>query len=196
MRSLVLDLRGNPGGLLTASVEVADKFIADGAIVSTRGRSEQENFNYRAHRPGTWRVPLVVLIDGDSASASEIFAGAINDSHRGTIVGSRSYGKGSVQGIFPLGYAGAGARLTTAKFYSPMGHPISNVGVTPDIDARRGKLVTDGGENRRPRARRPRQHAPGRLPRHRRHRRRPKPTADSTLDLAIEVVQKQPVAQL
>ena len=80
MRSLVLDLRGNPGGLLTASVEVADKFIADGAIVSTRGRSEQENFNYRAHRPGTWRVPLVVLIDGDSASASEIFAAAIKDS--------------------------------------------------------------------------------------------------------------------
>ena len=84
MRSLVLDLRGNPGGLLTASVEVADKFIADGGIVSTRGRSEQENFNYRAHRAGTWRVPLVVLIDGDSASASEIFAAAIKDSHRGS----------------------------------------------------------------------------------------------------------------
>jgi carboxyl-terminal processing protease len=144
MRSLVLDLRGNPGGLLTASVEVADKFIADGAIVSTRGRSEQENFNYRAHRPGTWRVPLVVLIDGDSASASEIFAAAIKDSGRGKVVGTRSYGKGSVQGIFPLGYAGAGARITTAKFFSPMGHPISNVGVTPDIDARRATLVTNG----------------------------------------------------
>ena len=87
MRSLIIDLRGNPGGLLTASVEVADKFIADGGIVSTRGRSEQENFSYRAHRPGTWRVPLVVLIDGDSASASEIFAGAIKDSGRGKIVG-------------------------------------------------------------------------------------------------------------
>jgi carboxyl-terminal processing protease len=144
MRSLVLDLRGNPGGLLTASVEVADKFIADGAIVSTRGRSEQENFNYRAHRPGTWRVPLVVLIDGDSASASEIFAAAIKDNHRGTIIGCRSYGKGSVQGIFPLGYAGAGARITTAKFFSPDGHPIANVGVTPDIDARRGTQVASG----------------------------------------------------
>jgi len=147
MRSLVLDLRGNPGGLLTASVEAADKFIADGAIVTTRGRSEQENFNYRAHRPGTWRVPLAVLINGDSASASEIFAGAIKDSHRGTVIGVRSYGKGSVQGIFPLGYGGAGARITTAKFFSPMGHPISNVGVTPDIDARRATLVADGARS-------------------------------------------------
>jgi carboxyl-terminal processing protease len=144
MRSLIIDLRGNPGGLLTASVEVADKFIADGPIVSTRGRSEQENFSYRAHRPGTWRVPLVVLIDGDSASASEIFAGAIKDSGRGKIIGGRSYGKGSVQGIFPLGNSGAGARLTTAKFYSPLGHPISNVGITPDIDARRATTVAAG----------------------------------------------------
>jgi carboxyl-terminal processing protease len=150
MQSLVLDLRGNPGGLLTASVEVADKFIADGPIVSTRGRSEQENFNYRAHRPGTWRVPLVVLIDGDSASASEIFAAAIKDSGRGKVVGTRSYGKGSVQGIFPLGYAGAGARITTAKFFSPMGHPISNVGVSPDIDARRATVVADGGPASQP----------------------------------------------
>jgi carboxyl-terminal processing protease len=197
MRSLVLDLRGNPGGLLTASVEVADKFIADGAIVSTRGRSEQENFNYRAHRPGTWRVPLVVLIDGDSASASEIFAAAIKDSHRGTIIGCRSYGKGSVQGIFPLGYAGAGARITTAKFFSPMGHPISNVGVTPDIDARRATLVTNGGEN----SSGPALEAPGNL--HQVGFRgidtpagNADAAADTTLNLAIEVVQKQPVAQL
>jgi carboxyl-terminal processing protease len=147
MRSLIIDLRGNPGGLLTASVEVADKFIAEGAIVSTRGRSEQENFNYRAHRPGTWRVPLVVLLDGDSASASEIFAGAIKDSGRGKIVGSRSYGKGSVQGIFPLGTSGAGARITTANFYSPLGHPISKVGISPDVDARRATLAATGGQS-------------------------------------------------
>ena len=83
MRSLVLDLRGNPGGLLTAAVEVADKFLTRGAIVSTRGRSPQEDFNYKAHYGNTWRVPLVVLIDGDSASASEIFAGAIKDNGRG-----------------------------------------------------------------------------------------------------------------
>jgi carboxyl-terminal processing protease len=78
-------------------------------------------------------VPLVVRVDGDSASASEIFAAASRDHRRGTIVGTRSYGKGSVQGIFPLGVASAGLRLTTAKFYSPMGQPISNVGVSPDI---------------------------------------------------------------
>ncbi|MBI3839498.1 MAG: S41 family peptidase [Planctomycetia bacterium] len=132
MRSLIMDLRGNPGGLLTSSVEVADKFVEDGIIVSTRGRSALEDFNYTAHKAGTWRVPLVVLIDGDSASASEIFAGAIRDHRRGSLVGQRSYGKGSVQGIFPLSLAGSGVRLTTAKFYSPNGHPISHVGVQPD----------------------------------------------------------------
>ncbi|HTU27063.1 MAG TPA: S41 family peptidase [Pirellulales bacterium] len=137
MRSLIMDLRGNPGGLLTSSVEVADKFVYDGVIVSTRGRSSLEDYNYTAHKAGTWDIPLVVLIDGDSASASEIFAGAIRDHHRGTIIGQRSYGKGSVQGIFPLGAAGAGVRLTTAKFYSPSGAAISKVGVKPDIELRR-----------------------------------------------------------
>jgi carboxyl-terminal processing protease len=133
MKSLIIDLRGNPGGLLTSSVEVADKFVDDGVIVSTRGRSALEDYNYTAHKAGTWHIPLVVLIDGDSASASEIFAGAIQDHRRGNLVGQRSYGKGSVQGIFPLSLAGSGVRLTTAKFYSPNGHPISHVGVQPDI---------------------------------------------------------------
>src|SRR5205823_612092 len=90
MRSLVLDLRGNPGGLLTSAVEIADKFIDDGVIVSTRGRNSLEDYNYTAHRAGTWHTPLVVLIDSDSASASEIFAGAIHDHRRGTIIGQRS----------------------------------------------------------------------------------------------------------
>jgi carboxyl-terminal processing protease len=133
MRSLVIDLRGNPGGLLTSSVELADKFVAQGRIVSTRGRSAGEDFDYQAHRAGTWRVPLVVLIDENSASASEIFAAAIRDNRRGTLVGQRSFGKGSVQGIFPLGYAGIGVRLTTANFYGPNSQPISKVGVEPDI---------------------------------------------------------------
>lgn len=133
MHTLVVDLRGNPGGLLTSAVELADKFVAEGNIVSTRGRSDGEDFDYRAHRAGTWRVPLVVLIDGDSASASEIFAAAIRDSRRGTIVGDRSFGKGSVQGIFPMARSGAGIRLTTAKFFSPLGKPISLVGVNPDV---------------------------------------------------------------
>jgi carboxyl-terminal processing protease len=144
MKSLVIDLRGNPGGLLTSSVEVADKFVEDGVIVSTRGRSAAEDYNYTGHQAGTWHVPLVLLIDGDSASASEIFAGAIRDHRRGTLVGQRSYGKGSVQGIFPLTSAGAGIRLTTAKFFSPTGKPISKVGVSPDILVQRTAKPVDG----------------------------------------------------
>ena len=136
MRTLMVDVRGNPGGLLNASVEVADKFLTAGTIVSTRGRSSREDFDYQAHEVGTWRVPLIVLIDGDSASASEIFAGAILDHRRGTVVGQRSYGKGSVQGIFPLSRYKSGIRLTTAKFYSPSGQQISHRGVTPNIVVR------------------------------------------------------------
>jgi carboxyl-terminal processing protease len=133
MRSLVVDLRGNPGGLLSAAVDVADLFLERGLVVATRGRSPEEDFNYTASRPGTWRMPLVVVIDGESASSSEIFAGAIRDHARGTIVGTRSYGKGSIQGIFPLDSAGVGMRLTTAKFYSPNGHPYSGIGVEPHL---------------------------------------------------------------
>ena len=133
MKSLIIDLRGNPGGLLTASVEVSDKFLTEGTIVSTRGRSRQEDFDYTAHRVGTWQVPLVVLIDRDTASASEIFAGAMRDHHRARVVGEQSYGKGSVQGIFPLSVVKSGVRLTTAKFYSPSGQAISGQGVTPDM---------------------------------------------------------------
>ncbi|MGL4512503.1 MAG: S41 family peptidase [Lacipirellulaceae bacterium] len=149
MRSLVIDLRGNPGGLLTSAVELADKFVAQGNLVSTRGRSDGEDFDYRAHRAGTWRVPLVVMVDGDSASASEIFAAAIRDNRRGTIVGVRSFGKGSVQGIFPMALGGAGIRLTTAKFYSPNGHPISEVGVNPDIVVHRATSAAGGREEGR-----------------------------------------------
>ena len=130
---------------MTSSVEVADKFLTQGNIVSTRGRSPQEDFNYQAHYGGTWRVPLVVLIDSDSASASEIFAAAIKDNNRGRIVGEISFGKGSVQGIFPLGYAGAGIRLTTAKFYSPSGTPISYRGVEPHLKVRTAARATSEG---------------------------------------------------
>ena len=169
MQSLIIDLRGNPGGLLTSSVEVADKFVDEGTIVSTRGRSSLEDYNYTAHKAGTWRVPLVVLIDGDSASASEILAGAIRDHRRGELVGERSYGKGSVQGIFPLTLAGSGVRLTTAKFYSPNGHPISNVGVKPDVVVHEvarpvgGELVALGGpDDEVLQRRRPSRSSPGR----------------------------------
>jgi carboxyl-terminal processing protease len=153
MQALVVDLRGNPGGLLSAAVDVADVFLERGLVVATRGRSPEEDFNYSAGRPGTWRMPLVVLIDGDSASSSEIFAGAIRDHGRGTIVGARSYGKGSIQGIFPLENAGVGMRLTTAKFFSPRGLPFSGVGVAPDVPVQvasrptaEGTLVEPAGD--------------------------------------------------
>ncbi|QGJ68843.1 Carboxyl-terminal processing protease [Planctomycetales bacterium 10988] len=133
MRSLVIDLRGNPGGLLPSSVEVADRFIAEGQIVSTRGRSPDQNWTYSAHRSGTWYMPLIVLIDGDSASAAEIFSGAIRDHRRGYLVGETTYGKGSVQSIFSLENARSGLRLTTAKFYSPLGRPFNKIGVSPHI---------------------------------------------------------------
>jgi carboxyl-terminal processing protease len=133
MRSLIVDVRGNPGGLLSASVDVADRFINQGVIVSTRGRNPMEDFTHRANIANTWRLPLVVLVDENSASASEIFAAAIRDHRRGTIVGNQSYGKGSVQGIFPLNVSGGGVRLTTAKFYSPKGNAISEVGVKADV---------------------------------------------------------------
>ena len=126
-------LRGNPGGLLLAAVEAVDRFVDQGIIVSTHGRNPQEDFTYSAHEHGKWRMPLVVMIDQDSASAAEIFAGAMRDHHRGTIVGTKSFGKGSVQGIFALDESNVGVRLTTAKFYSPNGKPFSQVGVEPDI---------------------------------------------------------------
>ncbi|MEL6108017.1 MAG: S41 family peptidase [Planctomycetota bacterium] len=131
MRALVLDVRGNPGGLLSAAVEVADRFLAQGRIVTTRGRNSRENFDYVAHRANTWDIPLAVLVDNDSASASEIFAGAISDSRRGVLVGTKTFGKGSVQGIFRMQSAPFGLCLTTAKFYSPAGKAISQNGVEP-----------------------------------------------------------------
>ena len=146
MRSLVLDLRGNPGGLLPAAVELADRFLDDGTIVTTRGRNVRENAVYVAHRPNTWDLPIAVLIDGDSASASEIFAGAIADHYRGVIVGDRSYGKGSVQGIFRMRSAKFGLCMTTAKFFSPSGQPISKQGVRPTVP------VTSSYQSARPTA--------------------------------------------
>lgn len=132
MRSLIWDVRGNPGGLLTAAVEVLDRFIEEGTLVSTRGRSRDQNWTYSAHRTGTWDVPLVLLVDGDSASASEIVAGAIADHRRGSVVGRKTYGKWSVQSIFPI-RGETGLRLTTAKFYSPDGHTYGKVGLAPDV---------------------------------------------------------------
>lgn len=133
MQSLIIDLRGNPGGWLDASVAAADRFVSAGGIVSTRGKNGIENQNYKANAGGTWQVPLVVLIDNESASASEIFAGAIRDNHRGQLVGVTTYGKGSVQGLFHTRALSSGIRLTVSKFYSPDGTAISQRGVQPTV---------------------------------------------------------------
>ena len=132
MRALIWDLRGNPGGLLTAAVEVLDRFVEHGVLVSTRGRTRDQNWSYQAHQPSTLHIPLVLLTDGESASASEIVAGAIRDHRRGTIVGRKTYGKWSVQSIFPIRDA-TGLRLTTAKFFSPEGHTYGKIGIRPDV---------------------------------------------------------------
>jgi carboxyl-terminal processing protease len=133
MRTLIWDLRGNPGGLLSAAVEVADRFLDEGRIVSTKGRSFDQNLSYSANRLGTWDLPIVLLIDEQSASASEIVAGAIRDHQRGTIVGRKSFGKWSVQTIYPGAWS-TGLRLTTAKFYSPNGNNWSHIGISPDVE--------------------------------------------------------------
>jgi carboxyl-terminal processing protease len=133
MESLVIDLRGNPGGLLTAAIQISDKFLPEGTIVATRGRTASDNTEEHATRDHTWKMPLVVLVDHNSASASEIFAAAIQENHRGVVVGRTSYGKGTVQTQFPLQTAGCGLRITTAKFYSPTGRVMAGSGVTPDV---------------------------------------------------------------
>ena len=133
MKVLVLDLRGNPGGLLNVAVEIAERFIDQGLVVSTRGRAQGQTQSLATRGPARWRIPMYVLVDRDSASASEILAGALQDHNRATILGARTYGKGSVQSIFSLRSAPAGLKLTTAKFYSPRNRPYSEQGVQPDI---------------------------------------------------------------
>ncbi|MCP4786472.1 MAG: S41 family peptidase [Fuerstiella sp.] len=133
MKSLVLDLRGNPGGLLNVCVDITNRFLPCGTIVSTKGRLSGDNMLETATYSRTWSTPLVVLIDGDSASASEIFAAAVQDNRRGIVVGEKSYGKGTVQTHFPLSSVNGNLRLTTARFYSPNGRPMSGQGVTPDV---------------------------------------------------------------
>lgn len=132
MKSLIWDLRGNPGGLLTAAVEVLDRFVDRGVLVSTKGRIQDQNWSYSARPQGTSKIPLVLLVDHDSASASEIVAGAVLDHKRGTVVGRQTYGKWSVQSIFPI-QGSTGLRLTTAKFYSPHGNTYGDVGVKPHV---------------------------------------------------------------
>ena len=135
LKGYILDLRNNPGGLLDQSIEVVNAFLERGEIVSTRGRNADETQRYNA-RPGgdlSHGKPVVVLINGGSASASEIVSGALQDHKRATLMGTRSFGKGSVQTIIPLGQNGA-LRLTTARYYTPSGRSIQAKGIEPDIE--------------------------------------------------------------
>jgi carboxyl-terminal processing protease len=131
---LILDLRNNPGGLLDQAVSVADIFLDGGLVVSTKGRVKEQNMTFYAHGNGGKNLfPLVVLVNEGSASASEIVTGAIQDHKRGTVVGTKTFGKGSVQTILPLP-EGAGLRMTTARYYTPSGRSIQATGITPDVD--------------------------------------------------------------
>ncbi|MDC3157297.1 S41 family peptidase [Candidatus Pelagibacter bacterium] len=133
IKGYVIDLRNNPGGLLTQAINITDFFLDDGEIVSTKGRKISETRKFFARKGDeTKGKPIVVLINNGSASASEIFAGALKDHKRAIILGENSYGKGSVQSIIPL-RNGGGMRLTISKYYLPSGKSISEVGVTPDI---------------------------------------------------------------
>ena len=134
IKGYVIDLRNNPGGLLTQAINITDFFLDDGEIVSTKGRKISETRKFFARKGDEIKgKPIVVLINNGSASASEIFAGALKDHKRAIILGENSYGKGSVQSIIPL-RNGGGMRLTVAKYYLPSGKSISEVGVRPDIE--------------------------------------------------------------
>ena len=135
VKGFVVDLRNNPGGLLDQAISVSDAFLDKGEIVSTRGRNAEETQRFNA-RPGdlTKGKPVIVLINGGSASASEIVAGALQDHKRATLVGTRSFGKGSVQTIIPLGDGNGALRLTTARYFTPSGRSIQAKGITPDIE--------------------------------------------------------------
>ncbi len=134
MKALVFDLRNNPGGLLTAAVEITEEFIEDGKlVVYTEGRVRNQNMRFTAHAKKSYpTLPMVVLVNQGSASASEIVAGALQDWGRAIVVGTQTFGKGSVQTIIPLS-DGSGLRLTTAKYFTPKGRSIHGKGITPDI---------------------------------------------------------------
>jgi len=143
LRGLVLDLRNNPGGVLQAAVEVVDQFVNTGLITYTKGRLEGSDMRFFASgKDSSEGVPLVVLINEGSASAAEIVAGALQDHHRAVLMGSTSFGKGSVQTLLPLNQ-GRALKLTTALYYTPNGRSIQAQGIVPDINVTRGHLVRE-----------------------------------------------------
>ncbi|WP_458701711.1 S41 family peptidase [Sulfurospirillum sp. 1307] len=140
VKGIIIDLRNNPGGLLNQAVGLVDLFVEDGVIVSQKGRNKQQDSEYKATKQGTIsNVPLAVLVNGGSASASEIVSGALQDHKRAVIVGEKTFGKGSVQVILPVNETEA-IRLTIARYYLPSGRTIQAVGVTPDITVYPGKV--------------------------------------------------------
>jgi len=133
LRGLVIDLRDNPGGVLQQAVSMADGFLDEGLIVSTRGRNSTMQLEFSAH-PGQWipEIPLIVIVDRGTASASEVLAGALQDNGRALIIGERTFGKGSVQSVLPL-RNGTGIKLTTARYFTPSGRSIQAEGIHPDV---------------------------------------------------------------
>ena len=137
LKGLVLDLRNNPGGVLEAAVAVADAFLDSGVIVSAKGRTPESKFEMSATPGDALKgAPIVVLVDGGSASAAEIVAGALKDNHRATLMGRTTFGKGSVQTVLPLGEDRA-LKLTTSLYYTPSGASINHRGIAPDIELER-----------------------------------------------------------
>jgi carboxyl-terminal processing protease len=146
LQGVVLDLRNNPGGLLTQAVKISDMFLDGGLIVYTDGRLENQKQKYFAHKPGTYSdFPMVVLVNGGSASASEIVAGALQDHKRALVLGTTTFGKGSVQTILPLDESSA-LRLTTARYFTPNGRSIQATGIVPDITMDQGTKLAKGGD--------------------------------------------------
>jgi carboxyl-terminal processing protease len=139
-KGIILDLRNNPGGLLDQATGLVDMFVEDGVIVSQKGKNRFENVEYKAHKEGTdTRTPIVTLVNGGSASASEIVSGALQDFNRSVVVGEKTFGKGSVQIVIPVGKEEA-LKLTVARYYLPSGRTIQAKGVTPDIIVHSGKI--------------------------------------------------------
>ncbi|RUM74556.1 MAG: peptidase S41 [Sulfurovum sp.] len=139
-KGIVLDLRNNPGGLLDQAVGLVDMFVDKGVIVSQKGKVQSENVEYTAHAEDTdKRTPIVTLVNGGSASASEIVSGSLQDFNRSVVIGEKTFGKGSVQVVLPIGQKEA-LKLTVARYYLPSGRTIQNVGVTPDITVHTGKI--------------------------------------------------------
>jgi carboxyl-terminal processing protease len=149
LRGLVIDLRDNPGGVLQGAVELADGFLDEGMIVTTRGRNATMQMEFAA-RPGQWLpgTPMLILVDGGTASASEVFAGALQDHRRAVIVGERTFGKGSVQSVLPL-RNGGGIKLTTARYYTPSGRSIQAEGIEPDVVYEAGGVAGADTERKR-----------------------------------------------